>query len=354
MKRILIDLYKLKNIYNGLGQFSLSFGKHLEKEAPRNLELSYLLPLSSEFHFSERIRIIRTNLIRRYLPQFNAEFDIWHSLQQFPSFYPKKNTLQILTIHDLNFLKEKDGKKSAKYLKKLQENINKADFLTTISNYSKSQIEEHCELNSKEIEVIYNGVELGNEVAVCPDFLDSEDEYFFSIGAVIAKKNFKVLIDIMHQFPQKKLIIAGKKSGSYASEMQELIDRKGLQDRIQLVGLVNNSERKFLYENASAFLFPSIAEGFGLPIIEAMNAACPVFCSNQCSLPEIGSDCAYYFDHFESSYMARIIKEGLEDFNSDREGNEQKLKARAGFFSWNNSIKKYIEFYEKCLLKITK
>ena len=112
MKNILIDLYKIKELHSGLGQFSKNFGNKIVLRLQKEFAINFLVPRKNEIRFdSENIKLIRSSFLRRYLPSVNKNYTIWHSLQQFPSFLPNKNTTWILTIHDLNFLLEKNEKK---------------------------------------------------------------------------------------------------------------------------------------------------------------------------------------------------------------------------------------------------
>ena len=292
MKNILVDLYKIKGLNSGLGNFSRNFGNELIKQLPESYKVDFLIPQKAKNHFrDENINIVRTSLRKRYFPFLNKNYFIWHSLQQFPSFFPKKNSIQILTIHDLNFLIEKKEPKISKYLKRLQKNVDRADYITTISNYTKGQIEKHINLNGKKIYMIYNGVNSGADI--------------------------------------KK------------------INHLKLNDRILLPGEISEATKKWLYANCEAFLFPSLAEGFGMPVIEAMNEGKPVFLSTHTSLPEIGGTKAFYFDNFEAKYMANLIRFKLKYVNQNRENFSVDLKEYAKKFSWETCMKKYINLYKE-------
>ena len=195
MKKILIDLYKIKELYSGLGQFSINFANELSSRLPEEFSVNFLIPIKNEIPFwNNKVKTTNASFLKRYFPSLNNTYTIWHSLHQFPSFLPNKNSLWILTIHDLNFLIEKKEGKKAKYLKRLQKNIDRADCITTISNFSKKEIENNMDLGQKEIRVIYNGVSSGKEIKKTkPSFID-EKKYFFSIGVFNKKKNFEVLL----------------------------------------------------------------------------------------------------------------------------------------------------------------
>lgn len=348
MKSILIDLYKTKDLNSGLGQFSRNFGKEISSRELNDFTLDFLTPNKGTTNESEqKTGVIKGSLLKRYLPFTNKKFEIWHSLHQFPSFLPNKNSIWILTIHDLNFLIEKQGAKRKKYWNKLQRNIDRADCITTISNFSKQEIEKNFNLGQKEVRVIYNGVSSGEDIEkIKPDFIGNE-QFFFSIGIFSAKKNFKVLIPLMKYFPDYKLVIAGKNDTSYGEEIKKEILKHQLQERIILPGEINDSNKQWLYANCKAFLFPSIAEGFGLPVIEAMYEGAPVFLSKHTSLPEIGGDFAFYFDDFNSEKMFSFLNEKMRDWHENKNEREEALKKYAAKFNWKTCIDQYLELYRE-------
>ena len=159
MKQVLVDLYKTKEPFSGLGQFSFNFYESLIASPTSNFEWTFLHPPGFDQKM-EGHQFVETSFQNRYLPFLNKKYDIWHSLQQFPSHFPSKSSHHILTIHDLNFLEEKSEAKANSYLKRLQNNVNSANTLTAISAYTKSVAEKHLNLSGKTIHVIHNGIQL--------------------------------------------------------------------------------------------------------------------------------------------------------------------------------------------------
>ncbi len=355
MKNILIDLYKIKELYSGLGQFSMNFGNELASRLPEEFAVDFFVPKNSQVSFSnEKINLTKSSFQKRYLPSGNKTYSVWHSLQQFPSFTPNKKSIWILTIHDLNFLIEKDESRKMKYLKRLQKNINRADYITTISNFTKCEIEKNLDVGGKEIQVIYNGVSSGKNIEkIKPAFLN-EQKYFFSIGVFNKKKNFEVLLPLMEHFDDHLLVIAGNKDTSYGAEIEEMIKKQDLEDRVILPGKINDSNKQWLYANCEALLFPSLAEGFGLPVIETMYEGKPVFLSKFTSLPEIGGPLASYFDRFDADHMSELIRAKLDYVDKNRAQFEVDSKEYANRFNWKNCITEYIELYRKLEADTTK
>ncbi len=349
MKEILIDLYKIKNQYSGLGQYSLNFAKELIKYPIEDIKINFLIPKNTKIKFDPNINTIHGSILNRFFPNTNKNYVIWHSLNQFPSFLPSKKAKYILTIHDLNFLIEKKSKKKNKYLKNLQKNIDRADYIVTISNYTKTVLEENINLKGKKIKVIYNGISLVKpKHIVKPKFIGNK-KFFFSISLFSRKKNFHVLLYMMKYFDDFQLIIAGDNNTKYGKEIIEQIAKLKLNHKVILPGIISDSDKYWLYENCEAFLFPSIAEGFGMPVVEAMKLGKPVFLSKYTSLAEIGGDLSFYFDSFDSVYMSSFIKKELENFSNDNEKQSNKIIKYADKFTWEKCIHEYIDIYNKIL-----
>lgn len=349
MASILIDIYKTNDLYSGLGQFSINFARHMAEMAPRRYDLHFQGMKKHSFIKFSRHSFEPVNFQKRFFPSINKKYDLWHCLHQFPSHMPGMNTKCLLTIHDLNFLIEKNETKAGKYLARLQKNINRADAITVISHHTKKMVEENLDLGRKPIHTIHNGVELKKYTnPVRPPFID-DTKFFFTLGIIGPKKNFRTLVPLMHHFKDYKLIIAGNKSSDSARQIEaQIIDNK-LQDRVILPGKISDEEKYWLYKNCRAFLFPSIAEGFGLPVIEAMLEGKPVFLSKSTSLPEVGGDVAFYLENFDARYMTKFIDEKLNYFDANKEVLEQNILLHAQKFTWESCINNFLKVYTEVL-----
>ena len=139
----------------------------------------------------------------------------------------------------------------------------------------------------------------------------------------------------------KDFIIAGSIDSVYAKEIQ-----KNKPSNVHFVGKVSDENKSWYYENCQGLIFPSLLEGFGLPVVEAMSVGKPLFLSNKTSLPEIGGEDAFYFEDFSPQSMLQTIKNGINSF-SDKQAN--RLKERASNFSWDVAAKKYLSLYESLI-----
>lgn len=346
----LIDVYKIKDLHSGLGQFSLNFANHVVDLKTKEMEIDFLVPDKNSIHSlkpGSSIQYRTANVQKRYFPGLNPTYDFWHSLHQFPSFFPNKNTFWILTIHDLNFIIEKGGWKADRYLRMLQSNVNRADCITTTSEYSKAQIEKYLEVKGKNIRMIYNGVASDQDEASAKPAFVTDAPFFFSLGIFNAKKNFHTLLPVMKHFKDFQLILAGHFDTPYGNQIKEEIAKLHLQDRIILPGKISEADKYWLYHHCRAFLFPSLAEGFGMPVIEAMKAGKPVFLSTHTSLPEIGGPHAYYFENFDAEPMAQLIRGKLQEFYTDSARKQEELKSYSSRFEWKKCAGEYLRLYEE-------
>ncbi len=352
-RKVLIDLMMVKDPNCGLGQVAMNFGREISKIDDPEIEWTFLTKKQEHIsHFGDiTIRQQSLNLLTKYsfIP-VDKGYDLFHIAHQKPRYKALGSDVNILTIHDLNFLGEKTPRKAKKYLRQVQGHVNRASVITCISEFTASEVRKHLSFpESVPIKVIYNGVETPNsEIAQKPDFLP-EGDFIFTIGALMAKKNFHVLVDMLKYLPDLKLIIAGPKSEPYHSKILERVKSNNLENRVVISGAISEEEKAYLYHNCRAFVFPTKLEGFGIPIIEAMRCGKPTFASNLTSLPEVGKQHAYYWESFEPENMANVFKEGMKDFKENKQERIEAMKAHGNSFSWTENAKSYHQLYRKIL-----
>ncbi|NLO71552.1 MAG: glycosyltransferase family 4 protein [Porphyromonadaceae bacterium] len=354
MRKVLVDLSALKNVYSGFGQVALTYGRYFQnnyRKESAHYSLTLLVPDDMIGKFGNEVNYLSSsNRLKRRFPFLFPKFDVWHSTHQLSKFRPfYSGTKQILTFHDLNYLYERKGFSRYRKHRQLQGKINRADQLVCISHFTKEEIERNLNLNRKKCNVIYNYVEPFDECLASKPSIDIKMPFFFSIGALRKKKNFHVLLDLMKLYPEKHLYIAGtevrnKKKNAYALMIKERIKNERITN-VTLLGGILHEEKIWMYKNCEAFLFPSLFEGFGLPVIEAMQFGKPVFSSAETSLKEIGGQFAYFWDDFEPYHMKSLIDANLERFYNERE-RVWKEKQYAESFSTNTHFEEYEKLYE--------
>jgi glycosyltransferase involved in cell wall biosynthesis len=344
-KKVFVEMEKLKNLHSGLGQFCLNVGEEFKQEASQNLSLTVYLPKNKFGIFGPEINYHSCSLLHRYLPIPSTDFDVWHCAHQDSNYLPKNlKTKLILTIHDLNFLEKYSGLKRENKLIALQKKINRASAITVISKYTEQVIRQNLNLSNLPVHVIPNGNSLKiHDSAKAPDFINFSN-YIFSIGILSPKKNFHTLLALLQHNKNLHLVIAGNTKSKYAGELIQKAEQLGVKNQIHLPGIVSDQEKYWLYKNCQAFVFPSLTEGFGLPVVEAMSLGKPVFLAKRSSLPEVGGEQAFYWENFEGNYMQEIFVQGLQMFNSER---ALKSIVWASQFSWKNAAKAYLKLYSE-------
>lgn len=348
--QVLIDLGKLKTLYSGLGQFSFYYGKHISKNSIDNVKWVFLTPDTFVKRFGYQWRYEKLSVCRRYFPALCRHYHLWHAIHQDSAFLPDNNhTPYILTIHDLNFLQEKKRMIARLRLHNLQKKVNRSSAVTFISNYTAGIARENLNLKNKYTRVIHNGVEIDTEKTVSrPSYLP-EGKFLFTIGMVLEKKNFHVLIEFLTYLEGYNLVIAGDKSDNYASKILRLVKKYDLENRVFLPGIISQDDKIYLFRHCKAFLFPSKMEGFGLPVIEAMRFGKPVFISKYSSLPEIGGPVAYYWENMRPADMADYFKKRIIDFDEGSVLLSQKIKEYSDNFQWEKSMAEYKSLYEEMI-----
>lgn len=346
MRSILIDIYKTKDLNSGLGQFSLQLAQAILANPIADQRITFLQPRGFRHKVLQGCSVVEDSLILRYLPQLSRRFDLWHSTHQLPSHRPARGTPWILTIHDLNFLVEKPAPKAARYLAALQRDVDRADALTAISHFTKAEIEARIDLRGKAVRVIPNGVALPSYADTTLPAALTLRPFFLAIGVLKEKKNLDVLLPLLSHFPDHALVIAGNDRTAYGDFIRQHVVEMGLSDRVHMTGPVDDRMRFALYTHCAALLMPSVAEGFGMPVVEALSLGKPVFASRRTSLPEVGGDAARYFDDFAPNAMAKVISDGLRDWNDDA---ARLARQHAHGYSWPHCVKAYQELYAELL-----
>lgn len=346
-RTVLIDLRYL-GVAHGFGELCGYYGNYIKEHADEinDLDITLLVPKSFVGKFGDHVKYLTIRRIYKILPILLPKFDIWHNTTQ-QAKYSSTNptTKKILSIHDLNFIYEKSDSKANKRLKKLQQYINSAQVITFISQFTKQEVKKHLDISTKETLVNYVGIkDIRFENTTVPQFLINKDKKFlFTISRINKKKNFHVLLDTMKRLPQYDLYICGNFDSEYAKEMIQRIKEESITNII-MPGEISFSEKIWMYKNCHAFLFPSLFEGFGMPVIEAMQFGKPVFSSCCTSLPEIGSIYSYFFKDFTPEHMSSFINENIESFYSDTNRIQQQIEYSLSY-TLDRHMNKYLELY---------
>ncbi|RKS84690.1 glycosyltransferase involved in cell wall biosynthesis [Orbus hercynius] len=250
-----------------------------------------------------------------------------------PLFYQNN----ILVLHDITFIRYPESFSRAflvlyKFL--VPKLIKKAKKVLTVSDFSRREIADYYKVNYENIDIIYN--------AVSDQFFPANKEhggYFLAVSSDVYNKNFERLILAFNQLTNSsrvKLKVVGR-----AGVMTNKYSNNA---NIEFVGRVCDDELIKLYQNAIAFIFPSIYEGFGIPPLEAQACGCPVLSSDVTAMPEVLAESVYYFNPLDINDITQKIAH-IETNDQLRNELIQKGFNNVKRFSWNSSAKKLVDIY---------
>lgn len=354
MKSVFLESHNIKNKFSGFGQFNYHLIKALA--ALQDSEIQFTLHSKNidvlKKEFGNTFQYKKYQSLSRHTPfRIKKKYDIWHSLNQNIKIEPFFNIPYVLTVHDIHFVTEGSISLQQKLRKHFEKKIARANAIVYISNFAKQDTHKHFEIPSIDEYVIHNGnpiTTIDIPTGYTPKKIP-KNPYLFSIGEFTTRKNFKSLVKMLVHLPQYDLVLSGNNKTDDANAIFEEIERQNLKNRVYITGKINDTEKQYYLKNCTAFVFPSLREGFGIPPIEAMRFGKPVFISNNTSLPEIGGEHAFYWDHYEPKYMATILEEGLEKYNANSAFYKNWYIERSKYFNWNRTAKEYLKVYHKLL-----
>jgi glycosyltransferase involved in cell wall biosynthesis len=346
---ILLTLDSMRHANTGLYTFGHCLGREIVRQAGSSLGISVYTYPAQQGVLGQSVGYVPHHHFHRLFFPAGERFDVVHFADQYCRFGPARvRARTIMTVHDMNQIYEqKPGtRKLARYMRRMRTKIEGADKVVAISHYVANDLARHFPQAREKISVIYNG----SDYTTAPDRhrpqTDPEGRFLFSVGMVCAKKNFHVLVPLLRN-NDRKLVISGIVIDEYRQKILDEAARYGVSERVLVTGPVSQHDKDWYYANCEAFVFPSLAEGFGLPVIEAMHHAKPVFLSTLTSLPEIGADVAYYFDNFEPDHMAAVLERGLAHFAANH--GPDTARHHASQFTWEKAAAAYLALYRSCL-----
>lgn len=234
-----------------------------------------------------------------------------------------------------------------------------ATHVIAVSESTKRDLREKLGINPEKITVVYEGVDqnkfkVQSEKCKIDEVTRNygiEGEYLLFVGTIQPRKNLVRLIEAFQeslnsQKSPTSLIIAGKK-GWLSSEIYRAPKRCGVEDKVKFLGFVPTDDIVLLMNGARALVFPSLYEGFGLPVLEALACGCPVVTSNLSSLPEVVGEVGFLVDPYRVDDIARGIREVLAMDEHKRgeliQGGLQRVKQ----FTWERCARETLEVLEK-------
>lgn len=293
------------------------------------------------------VRLLRYLPFMRKLPSKS----IFHS-----SYYRvslQKDIVNITTVHDFTYEYFRNG--LPKYIHMWQKGfaIKKSDGIICVSeNTKKDLIKFYPMVDESKIKVIYNGV--GDEFVKLEnpkEYLTGEFEilkdkkYILYIGDRSSYKNFDICVEVIKKLDDYNLVVVGGKEFNYAEKEY----MKSIKNKVYYFGYIGRDKLNILYNNAFCLLYPSSYEGFGIPIVEAMKAGCPVISTNISSIPEVAGDAGLLVDKIKvDNFIEEILK--LENTEIRKKvvnrGFQQSKK-----FSWDKCFEETYNFYQEVMLR---
>ena len=271
---------------------------------------------------------------------------VWHCSNQLCNFIPSLPGLRVVTtVHDLNFLHENLPPDKRKRLeRRVTRVLKRSDYLVTISDFTREDLRRHFDTGDTPIRTIYNGCRPYEGPLQAPASPPSRP-FLFTVGTVLPKKNFHVLPCLL-EGNDWELLVAGNRS-DYGRRILREARTWGVEDRVKLLGPVPEAEKHWYLSHCKAFVFPSLAEGFGLPVVEAMQYGKPVFLSCHTSLPEIGGPYAFYFNRdFDRRLMQKEFRQGMAAWEAGHI-DPAAMRQYARSFSWENAAREYWKVYKE-------
>jgi len=288
---------------------------------------------------------------------FAGPLDVFHS----PDYVlpPVRRGVRLITVHDLAFLVQPEcaDERLREFLEQaVPKSAGEADYIITDSENTRNDVICLLDAAPERVFVVPGGVDpsfrpaSAQEVAAVRAEYELARPYLLAIGVIEPRKNFPRLIDAYARFRvrtglQHQLVIAGGK-GWLSEATYDQAERSAFQSDIRFTGYVPERYLAALYTGAEVFAYPSLYEGFGLPVLEAMACGTPVVCANTSSLPEFAGDAALLVPPEDLDAMADALEQACVDTDV-REDLRTRGAKRAASFPWERSAAKLVEIYEQ-------
>ena len=332
--KIAFDAKRAFTNSSGLGNYSRALIKSLVELYPNN-EYSLYTPAISQKDFLELMRNKQNveictprSFVSQSMPFLWRSFSITKQLQQnhtsiyhglsneLPFNISQFRNLKVVSIHDLIFLRYPElypffDRKM--YYQKVKMACITADCIIAISHQTKADLIEFFALPESKIKVVYQSCDPIFQVQPSSEQLTAvgkkyklPQQFILSVGTIEERKNLLTLVKALQQCKELELVVVGRKR-AYYRQVANFILENNMQARIHFLEDVANSELPALYCLAKLFVYPSLFEGFGIPILESLFCKTPVIAANSSSLPEVGGAHTVYFEPSNADQLAAEI-----------------------------------------------
>jgi glycosyltransferase involved in cell wall biosynthesis len=325
--RIGFDAKRIYHNQTGLGNYGRNLVAGLEARYPEHDYLLFTPPNATVSFTTQKARVIYPDLAmsgiwRSYsiIRQLVLEkVDIYHGLSNEMPFSLAGGKIKVVvSIHDIIFRKYPKAYAFPDrliYERKTRFALRHADIILASSEATARDLSETYQVDRRKIKVLYPAIEsifYNQEPAnISLPSTGIPEEFLLFVGTGNERKNLKVLVDAYNTLPEKERIpvmVVGGKS-KYRDFMEVYIAHRNLQSAFIFVGACNNETLKVLYKKATSLIYPSLYEGYGMPVAEALVCGCPVIASQASSIPEAGGDAALYFHPDHAEELASLIQQ---------------------------------------------
>jgi glycosyltransferase involved in cell wall biosynthesis len=355
--KIVIAAWHLKNPHVGIGRYARELIDALGRVDSLN-EYEILLPCQEHPFIARpnmRYRAVHFPLVRRRFweqvaPLLVGRYDVLHF--PYDSAVAWKRGKFVSTIHDVKPLLFPQLRRRVNVNRRIEQWLvgnrwQKIDHVITISEHSRQDLLRHAPLRSDQVTVTPLGLD-AQRFRPAPRHR-GQRPYVLCVAGSDPTKNVGDLVEAYAKLSeplhgQFDLLLAG--DVCKREDIRAAIDRLTIGSRVKLVGRISDDDLIAYYQQATVFVFPSLYEGFGLPVLEAMGCGCPVICSDRSSLPEVVGDAALLIDPNDSNQLVSTLTRVLES-PSLQEALRTKGLARAAQFSWNRTAAETVAVYRR-------
>jgi len=289
------------------------------------------------------------NVTRRLLTDGwgSRRAELFHGLNQR---LPKRRfRRQVATFHDLFVLSAEysTGEFRERFAAQAREAAAGADLIVAVSAFTAGQVEQYLGVPRGRIRVVHHGVPARGLAGEGGPELPRE-KVVLCVGAIQRRKNQARLVRAFAAMPEEWTLVLAGSEGFEAAETREAIAASRCAGRIRVTGYVSDEEIARWYGRAGIFAFPSLDEGFGMPVLEAMAAGVPVIAGNRSALPEVCGEAAELVDPENEEELAAALVRLCRD-ETRREELVRRGLARAAEFSWEKAVAETARIYRELL-----
>jgi glycosyltransferase involved in cell wall biosynthesis len=270
----------------------------------------------------------------------------------------------LVTLHDIIYLEKLNLKEGTWYQRlgnlyrrwNVPKVVKKASMIFTVSHYEQQRIAQHFSLKNEAVQVIYNGVaphfkvEDPKKQETIRSKYNLPQSFILFLGNTDPKKNLRGVLKSLSILEEKKIEYPDLVMPDFGEEVLQAmlneIKAPDLISKIHLTGYIPNEDLPAIYSQARLFLYPSLRESFGLPILEAMACGCPVITSNTSSMPEVAGEAAIIIDPFAPATISEAIKKILEDTDYSKMLVDKGFQ-RPPLFDYKKGAKDTLSAYKK-------